>query len=485
MNRFARIGAVLIGAAWCAAVRADPKPNIICILADDLGYGDVHALNPLRGKIPTPNLDRLAREGMVFTDAHGGSSVCTPARYGLLTGRYAWRTRLQKGVIDGFKPPLIAAGRLTLPQLLRSQGYRTAAIGKWHLGFTLAGGRTYARLPVGSAGPGLGIRTPDGPITRGFDYFYGVEHARTLGSFFEQDRVVAIIPPVEALGTLTRRAVDYIAAQADSGRPFFLYFALTSPHTPIVPSPAWTGRSGLGPYGDFVMETDAAVGAILDTLDRRGLARHTLVFAASDNGFSPKAVPEPLERQGHFPSARFRGYKSDIWDGGHRIPFIARWPGRIQAGAASNQLVCLTDLMATCADLLGSTLPPDAGEDSTSLLPALLGRDGDMRATIVHHSVSGQFAIRQGPWKLELCPGSGGWGSPSDQDARAQGLPSVQLYDLARDVGETRNVAAAHPQIVAQLIKLLQHDVAAGRSTPGPPQPNDAAIEIFKDSRLP
>ncbi len=472
-------------ASLCAAVPA--RPNIVYLLADDLGTGDLSALNPTRGKIKTPHLDRLARQGMVFTDAHSGSSVCTPTRYGLLTGRYAWRTTLQKGVLDGSDdPPLIAAGRLTVPAFLKRHGYATAAIGKWHLGFgaelppgakpvDTKRGRTFeAGLPVGS-------RILDGPVTRGFDYFWGCSNARTMSGLIENQRVIEALRPADMLPRLGDRAVAYIAERARTQAPFFLYVPLTSPHTPILPAPEWQGKSGLGAYGDFVLQTDAVVGAILDALERHGLAGNTLVIFTADNGCSPAADTPGLERQGHFASAGFRGYKADIWEGGHRVPFIARWPGRIAAGSRSDQLICLTDLLATCAELLGTALPPDAGEDSVSFLPALLGQDRTpLREAVVHHSINGRFALRQGPWKLALCPASGGWSKPGDAEASRAGAPAVQLYRLDADPGETNNLHASHPDVVRRLTALLERYVADGRSTPGARQRNDAAIDLLK-----
>ncbi|HUT14438.1 MAG TPA: sulfatase-like hydrolase/transferase, partial [Thermoguttaceae bacterium] len=250
--------------------------------------------------------------------------------------------------------------------------------------------------------------------------------------------------------------------------------ALNSPHTPIVPSTEWQGKSGLGDYGDFVMETDWAVGEVLAALDKAGIAENTLVFFASDNGCSPAAGMDNLEKQGHFPSAQFRGHKADIWDGGHRIPFIARWPGHVPPGTTTDQLVCLTDLMATCAAILNVKLPENAAEDSVSLLPVLLGQaDAPVREAVVHHSISGKFAIRQGPWKFELCSGSGGWSKGGD------GEP-VQLYDMAADPGEQKNLHKEKPEIVEQLTKLLAKYVAEGRSTPGTPQKNDTAVDFRK-----
>ncbi|WP_394793432.1 arylsulfatase [Armatimonas sp.] len=467
--------------------QAVEKPNIVYILADDLGYGDVQCLNPSRGKIKTPELDKLAAQGMIFTDAHGGSSVCTPTRYGLLTGRYAWRTHLQSGVLDGTDdPPLIAAGRLTVPAFLKQQGYTTAAIGKWHLGFT-------STLPEGvtasaqkKAGLPAGARILDGPTTRGFDYFWGCSNARTMSGLIENDKVIENIQPPTMLPRLGQQAVRYVnehAGAAKAGKPFFLYVPLTSPHTPIVPTKEWKGKSGLGDYGDFVMQTDAVVGDILAALEKNGLAKNTLVVFTSDNGCSPAAGTEKLEAQGHFASAQYRGYKADIWDGGHRVPFLVRWPGKVKPGSHSAQLICHTDLMATCAELLGVTLPETAAEDSISWLPVLRGSGkGAPRESIVHHSIHGKFAIRQGNWKLALCSGSGGWSKPGDPEATKSGLPAVQLYDLGNDIAETKNLAAERPEVVERLTKLLERMVAEGRSTPGTKQVNDVSI-MFQKSK--
>ncbi len=456
-------------------------PNIVYILADDLGYGDVQCLNPKRGKIPTPQLDRLAAQGMTFTDAHSGASVCTPTRYGLLTGRYAWRTRLQAGVLSGYVEPLIAADRLTVPGLLKQHGYHTAIIGKWHLGYTIEGADKKGGGKAKGDGAPMGAITRDGPLTRGFDEFFGFHHARMMKSVFENDRVTQFIEPVDMLPALVKRSTAHIAARGTAGQPFFLYLPLSSPHTPIVPSKEWQGKSGLGDYGDFVMETDWAVGEVLAALDKAGVADHTLVIFTSDNGCSPGAKVDKLETQGHFASAQFRGYKADIWDGGHRVPFFVRWPGKVKPGSHSAQLICHTDLMATCAAILGAKLPANAGEDSVSLLPALLGKDpAPIHEAVVHHSIAGRFAIRQGQWKMDFCPGSGGWGKPGDAEAKKQGLPDVQLYDLSTDLGETKNVEAGHREIVERLTKLLDQTIANGRSTPGPKQPNDVPILVNK-----
>jgi arylsulfatase A-like enzyme len=469
------------------------RPNIVYILADDLGYGDIQCLNPERGKIKTPHLDRLASQGMTFTDAHSGSSVCTPTRYGLLTGRYAWRTRLQRGVLDGTdNPPLIAEDRPTVAGFLRSRGYATAAIGKWHLGFLserppAAASAAPRKGKMGTGGLPVGARILGGPTTRGFDYFWGCSNARTMSGLVENDRVIENLDPIAMLPRLEQQAVAYVrdhAAAARAGRPFFLYVPLTSPHTPILPSPEWQGKSGLGAYGDFVMQTDAVVGSILAALDAHGLAENSLVIFTADNGCSPQADTTALEKQGHYASAQYRGYKADIWDGGHRVPFFARWPGRIAAGSVSREVICHVDLFATCAEILGAPLPAQAAEDSVSLLPALRGGAlPPLRDAIVHHSINGAFSIRQGNWKLVLCAGSGGWGKPGDAEATRLGLPAQQLYDLATDAAETTNLIARHPAIASRLEALLERIVAEGRSTPGPRAANDVPVQIRPSTR--
>ncbi len=492
----------------CAAEPTSGKPNIVYILADDLGYGDVQCLNPQRGKIKTPNLDRLAAQGMTFTDAHSGSSVCTPTRYGILTGRYAWRTRLQSGVLYGFAPPLIAPGRLTVPALLKQHGYATACVGKWHLGMTFAFSDSAPqknkmdRLEQTVADWSAPIK--GGPTACGFDTYFGIsasldmppfvyiendrftQPATCTKKFLRQGPAAADFEAEDVLPTFARKACASIAARAsdaNAGKPFFLYLPLNAPHTPIVPSKAWQGKSGLGAYADFVMQTDAVVGDVLDTLEKCGVADNTLVIFTSDNGCSPAAETGKLEAQGHFASAQLRGYKADIWDGGHRVPFLVRWPGKVKAGSQSAQVICHTDLLATCADLLGAKLPDQAGEDSLSILPVLLGKDSQpVHEAVVHHSINGNFAIRQGSWKLEFCPGSGGWSKPRDPEAKKQGLPDIQLYDLGTGLAEVKNVQAEHPEIVERLTKLLEHYIDSGRSTPGAPQPNDVSVKLVKNN---
>ncbi|HEY2412752.1 MAG TPA: arylsulfatase [Pirellulaceae bacterium] len=502
-----------------AAVAAD-KPNILYVLCDDLGYGDLKCLNA-DGKIATPNFDRLAAAGMAFTDAHSGSAVCTPTRYGIMTGRYAWRTKLQSGVLGGLSPRLIEPDRLTVASLLKKHGYHTAAIGKWHLGMN------WVKLP-GKDVAELNIEAPDqvhnveyakpiaaGPTTVGFDSYYGISASLDMVpyTFIENDHVT-ILPTVDkqfpmmlgrtggmtrlgpaapefeawhVLPRLTEKAVEYItqrAPAAKNGQPFFLYLPLASPHTPIAPTETWHGKSGLNPYADFVMQTDAALGEVLAALDKNGLAENTLVIVTSDNGCSPQAKFEELVPKGHNPSYIFRGNKADIYEGGHRIPFLVRWPGHISAGTRSDQTTCLTDFTATVAEIIGDKLPSDAAEDSVSMLPALLGKaDKPLREATVHHSINGSFGIRQGSWKLCFCPGSGGWSAPRPGQDDTSSLPRTQLFDLASDIGERKNLQADHPEIIARLTRLMDQYVTTGRSTPGPPQKNAVAVNFHSGEK--
>lgn len=518
------LAACLLLTVLAASSRA-AAPNIVYVLCDDLGYGDVHCLNPA-GQIATPHMDRVAAEGMIFTDAHSGSSVCTPTRYGLLTGRYAWRSKLQQGVLGGLSPRLIEPGRMTVAALLQEHGYHTACIGKWHLGMD------WVRKP-GAAVTELGIESPDqvwnvdyaqpianGPNAVGFDEYFGISASLDMVpyAFIENDRVTSLpteekafammlgrpdgttrhgpaapdFDAADVLPRLTERAVAYIrerAPAAKEGTPFFLYLPFASPHTPILPArdqqgEDWRGRSGINPYADFVMQTDAGLGLVLQALDEAGVAEQTLVIVTSDNGCSPQAKFEELLEHGHDPSHVFRGHKADIYEGGHRIPFLVRWPARVKPGASSSQLICLTDLMATCADVLGIDLPDGAAEDSVSFLPVLTGEEiQPQHRAVVHHSVNGSFAIRQGTWKLVLCPGSGGWSAPRPGRDDASDLPLVQLYDLSVDVAETDNVQARYPDIVGRLSALLDQYVAVGRSTPGSPQANTVAVDVWRAAK--
>jgi arylsulfatase A len=494
--RFPIAAALLLA---CLSASAADKPNILYILADDLGYGDVQALNPKRGKIKTPHLDRLAAEGMVFNDAHSGSSVCTPTRYGILTGRYAWRSSLVSGVLGGTSPPLIPADRLTVAAMLKGQGYHTACLGKWHLGLEWAKWEDPAER---KKHPGwqhdYSKPLTQGPTARGFDTFYGISASLDMPPYAWIDNVRLTALPtakktwiregpadpafeaVDVLPGLTRKAIELIAGRKKGDRPFFLYLPLASPHTPILPTAEWKGKSGLGDYGDFVMQTDSCVGEIMAALEKSGIAENTLIVFTSDNGCSPAAEIGALEKQGHFPHGDLRGTKADIWEGGHRVPFLVRWPAKVKAGSISSSTVCLTDLMATAAELSGATLPDSAAEDSFSFVPDLLGSGKTARRSIVHHSINGQFAVREGSWKLAFCPGSGGWSKPGDKEARAAGLPALQLYDLSKDIGEKDNLQASQPDEVKRLTGLLEEIVAKGRSTPGPARENDKPVDFRK-----
>lgn len=504
---FAALFCLLLAGPWSSFGASARHPNIVYILADDLGYGDVKCLNS-EGKIATPNIDRLAAEGMRFTDAHSSSAVCTPTRYGILTGRYNWRSRLKNGVLGGFSRRLIEPDRLTVAGFLKQNGYTTAGIGKWHLGFSwqlkdgeLADdkgkfGKLYDRArDVDYSKPIL-----DGPLAVGFDYYFGISASLDMPPFvfIENDRATEIptatkkfvregpagehFEAVDVLPRLTGKAVSFIsmnATAAKAGKPFFLYFPLNAPHAPILPSADWQGKSGISAYADFVMEVDWTVGQVMAALERNGLADDTLLIFTSDNGCSPVANFKELAAHGHDPSYVFRGAKADIFEGGHRIPFVVRWPGHVQPARESKQLICLTDLFATTADILEQPIPANAAEDSVSILPALEGRDlGPLREAVVHHSINGSFSIRQKEWKLELCPGSGGWSDPRPGSKEATALPPVQLYDLTADIGETNNVEAQHPAIVQKLTRLLETYVSNGRSTPGPMQENTGRVNI-------
>jgi arylsulfatase A len=473
----------------CASLAcAAEKPNIIFIMTDDQGYGDASCYNP-ESKIPTPGIDRIAKEGIRFTDAHSGSAVCTPTRYGLLTGRYSWRSRLQSGVMvtGDKKGSLIKSSILTVPEFLKQHGYQTALVGKWHLGYYYefpAGESELKKVvtekPYGTfsalAAP-IGSKIIDGPTAHGFDEFHGFHHAREMHSWAKDDIITETIPLDQVITRCTEESIRFIEKQSQTPDPFFLYLALGSPHTPIIPSDEWLGKSGIGTYGDFVMETDHATVRILETLDRLQLADNTLIFFTTDNGCSPQANIEELIKQGHDPNYSLRGMKSDAWDGGHRVPYVVRWPGVIEPGRVSDEIICHNNLMATCADILGVKLPSGAGVDSFSILPVLRGEETQepTHPFVIHHSIKGNFAIRRGDWKLIACKGSGGWSKGDDGQ-------SIQLYHMANDRKEENNLVNEEPAIVATLTKLLEAAVADGRTTPGPKQKNDVAVVIWKDA---
>lgn len=485
------------------------KPNLLLIYADDLGYGDVQVYNPDRGKIPTPHLDQFAAQSMRFTDAHSSSGVCSPSRYTLLTGRYHWRTKLQSGIVGLWGAPLIAPDRLTIGSLAKQHGYRTACIGKWHLGWDWPIPPDRAALfkerPKGAAQATDAHRDVwrevfsqpigGGPVTRGFDIYFGtdvpnwppfcfIENNRTVGipSEFLPAPLLAnnqasnqgpalagwtLEPILPALGD---RAAAFIAEAVKNPEPFLLYLPLTSPHTPLAVNADWKGKSGLNPYADLVMETDAVIGRVLQALEASGAAANTLVVFTSDNGCAPYIGKSDLEAMGHYPSGLLRGAKADAWEGGHRVPFLVRWPGVVPPGTTCDQLVHQADLLRTFADLLGSTLPDNAGEDSFSLLPLLKGGSAPVRSHAVSASMGGVPAVRHGSWKYIAAPGSGGWGKGGDQSQ------PVQLYDLATDISESKNLAAAMPEKLREMQTLLEELITRGRSTPGAPQKNDLRV---------
>lgn len=454
------------------------RPNIVYILADDLGYGDVRCLNP-ESKIPTPHLDRIATEGIAFTDAHSGSAVCTPTRYGLLTGRYAWRTRLKKHVLYGYAPPLIDQGELTVAQFLKDQGYHTACIGKWHLGLgwqTRDGSALTDATDATGENIDFALPFTHGPLNLGFDYFFGISASLDMPPYvyLENDRAIAIpsemkpttfregltaggFETVNVLPDLTDKAVRYLRDRRATApdQPFFLYLPLTSPHTPVVPAPFVKGWSDAGDYGDFVAQTDHTVGEVLKALDALGVAENTLVIVTSDNG-STEPTEKMVREFGHRPSHHFRGRKSDAWEGGHRVPFLVRWPAKVKPGIRTDEVTCLTDFLATVADIVGAPLPPGAGQDSISMWPALLNRKRDtpLREYTVHHSIDGTFALRRGPWKFIDAPGSGGWSS-NGPNKPGPDAPPVQLYNLKQDIGEEHNLWEAEPEKLAELRALL------------------------------
>lgn len=472
----------LITVCALANARAADRPNIVIMLADDMGFGELQCLNPRRGKIPTPALDAIAASGMIFTDAHSGSSVCTPTRYGLMTGRYAWRTRLQSGVLTG-GPSLIDADRLTLAKLLKKQGYHTAVIGKWHLGMLFDGKHISKEVPVGA-------KVTHGPIDRGgFDEFHGFHHARQIETWIDNDVVTARLEPIDMLPRLTDAAVHYIESRKANAEPFFLYVPWSSPHSPVVPTKQWQGKSGLNEHADFVMQTDDSFGKVVQALRDSGKIDNTLILCSSDNGTSgPTSKIKDLQQLGHYPSGDLRGSKADIWDGGHRVPFLVSWPAVVQPGSRTDGLVCLTDVTRTVCDIVGIEVPDNAAEDSISFLPLLQGKPTHQRHDVVHHSVAGYFAIRHDNWKLSLCPASGGWtGTRPSKKAWAKyqqnGMPMVQLIDMDADLGEQTNLAQSNPAKVQQLRALLEQHVKLGRSTPGTPQANDTAIVINKQPK--
>ena len=453
-------------------------PNIVFIMADDLGYGDLSCYGAQQ--VRTPNIDKLASEGIRFTDAHTPSAVCTPTRYGVLTGRYCWRSALKEGVLFGESAPLIEKQRTTVAKLLQNSGYRTFAVGKWHLGLGwhwTADGQIDFTKPISH-----------GPCDLGFDSFFGIpasldmqpycfiRNNQTVGIPSEEkypleqcQREGLMVPgwkDNEVNATLTQEAVARIEehVQADGDQPFFLYMALTGPHTPWTPAGFAVGQSSVGLRGDMIWEADWTVGEIVNTLEKLGIRKNTLVIFTSDNGPDSREIDEKAMYQ-HDNTAGLKGRKADIWDGGHRVPFVASWPQGIPQNVVSDEIIELTDLLATAAVLVGAELPPDAGPDSYNILPALRGQslDRPIREAVVHHSLDGMFSIRQGPWKLCLGLGSGGFTSPQ-RLPQNPGEPAGQLYNLDDDRAEQRNVYLEYPSIVERLTQILEEYQAQGYS---------------------
>ena len=493
MRKFIPIAIVIFSTV---SLYAAQRPNLILIYTDDQGYGDAGCLNP-DAKFPTPNLDRLAAEGLRFTNAHSSDTVCTPSRYGLLTGRYCWRTERKTGVLGAEAKCLIADGRTTLASLLREQGYHTAMVGKWHLGMDFPGekGDRDWTKPV-----------RDMPLDKGFDYFYGIPASLNYGVLAWFEGRYAKTPPLlftakkpnkrhvdyrikppyqsspqethkvigklgmevaedfidnQCLTRFTDKAIEWMqgkTAEAKNGKPFFLYLPYTSPHYPVCPLPQFHGKGECGGYGEFVIETDYHIGRILAFLKKSGLDENTMSVFTSDNG------PENSWRQrigdfGHHSNGPYREGKRSIYEGGHRVPFFVRWPAGIQQpGRAWKKLVGQTDVLATVAEIVDAKLSDNAGEDSQSFASVLFDPAAKhRRAPLINHGANGRFAITEGDWKLIL----------------PHRKLKAELYNLADDPGETRNVLAAHKKVAADLEKKITAIVCNGRTTPGSAQPND------------
>lgn len=511
------------------------RPNVLFVLADDLGQGDVSCFNDRAGWV-TPAMDRLAAEGMRFTDSHATSSLCTPSRYGALTGRYNWRSRLRRSVLPGDSTALIEKDRTTLPLFLQSEGYRTAVVGKWHLGLDWqmrAGGADVGAFGLDPqqhhlSGPRMGRNgnfDPDlypsvegtdidytrpiafGPNQLGFDYsfitaasldqppYVYIENGTPLGeptafggdqtrldrrttAHQQQIQAGPMVPGYDITKVapdFQDRALAVLDSYLEQDQPWFLYVPSHLVHGPIIPNEPWSGSSGKGAYADFVLQFDAYVGQLVDRIDAAGARENTIVVVTSDNGASGVAGLAELHEHGHDPSNGWRGWKSDIWEGGHREPFIVRWPARIEAGSVSSHLVSHTDLFATLAEVLGAELPETAAEDSVSSLPLWLGRDAPTRTDLVSHSGGGGFAIRRGDWKLEFTTTGDGMEARYEQAQRgpATEYRPAQLYNLSEDPAEQNNLIDRYPQLVIQLSQLLATQVTRGRSTPGPASANE------------
>jgi arylsulfatase A-like enzyme len=467
-------------------------PNIVYILADDLGYGDVGIYNP-ESKIATPNIDQLAREGMRFTDAHSPSSVCTPTRYGILTGRYCWRSRLPRGVLRGYGQALIEPQETTVAEVLKKSGYTTGVVGKWHLGLDWkikenyqdsisAFGDAPILADINSEWINFDVPPANGPRTHGFDYSYILPASLDMepycylendvmtkplnqytpgndlntgytGAFWRPGLMAEDFDFYEVLPTFIEKAVDFVRIHSEDENPFFLYLPLAAPHTPWVPKEYFRDQSAAGQYGDFVQMVDATVGDLLNSLEEQGISENTIVIFTSDNG--PYWRPAFIERFDHRAAHIYRGMKADIWDGGHRIPFIVRWPGTVAQNSQSNQLTSLTNLFATVAEITGSEVAESEGVDSRSIVPALYGVEPANQIPVVHHSSRGVFALRKGEWKYIEGLGSGGFTQPAVGEPEAGG-PAGQLYNMQDDPSEQNNLYLEEPEKVEEMKQALE-----------------------------
>lgn len=472
-------------------------PNIVIVMADDMGFGDVKALNP-QSRIPTPHLDRLAKQGMTFHDAHSPSGVCTPTRYGILTGRYCWRSRMKSGVLGGYSKPLLEPGRATIASMLKSRGYRTAAIGKWHLGMELPLLKDDAKTSNWAGDPGIdfgGVIT-DSPIHHGFDYYFGVSASLDMAPYVyirndrfttrpTQQQPAVKFPHFirqgpraedfivdQVLDRLTEEAVEFVGNAAKGEQPFFLYLPLTAPHKPTQPKAKFKGLTKLSEYGDFIAQVDDAVGQVLQAIDDAGVRDNTVVVFTSDNGSYMYRYDDArrdhvddntiqgYRGENHRANGPWRGTKADIYDGGHRVPFFVRWPGKIVAESTCYQPICHVDLLATCAEISGEQPDDDEAEDSFSMLGLLQGADVSRGAPVIHHSSSGMFAIRDGNWKLILGNGSGGRQNPKGKSFEKP----YQLYNMTSDPSEQNNVIERHPDIADALNRKLEEIRESGRN---------------------
>jgi arylsulfatase A-like enzyme len=502
---------LLCSLGWTQNVSAeDNLPNIVVILADDMGFGDVQPNNP-NSKIPTPAFNRLAKEGVNFTDAHSGSGVCTPTRYGLVCGKYCWRTRLKRGVLGGYSPPLIKSEQQTIGAVLRKAGYHTGCVGKWHLGL---GWQWSKQKPdnlnsFGIAGQkgSVDYTQPitDGPTHHGFDESYIIPASLDMSPYvyLKNDRVVGLptdiiesspfpkfyrkgeinkqFSHVDCLSHLLGKAQDFIRTQSATEKPFFLYFPMPAPHKPVIPMDSFRGKTTLGMYGDFVAQVDWTVGEVLRTLDETKIADNTLVIVTSDNGsfmhrYDDPKTPDHLDDESiqgyrpehHTANGKLRGTKADVWEAGHRVPFFVRWPAKSIRSGECGDTICLTDIMATAADAAGAKFDKAKSPDSFSFLSnAFADREQNHqgRPHVINHSSGGMFAIRKGDWKLVLGDGSGGRQKPKGKPFQKP----YHLFNLKSDIGETNNVAEQFPEIERELTDAFEK-IANGDQKPASQQ---------------